>query len=141
MTIPRVCVACFGGVLALVALCYGILQGSANAWRLFVTLVPPLIVCIWWMVDRAALERRIRRLEARSEIADERRVTAQTDLTEVEHKLHEIEGRVVDVENLSTPVDELQGKMEPHERGNRTGPMQLTYVNRATTAGLSVNSQ
>jgi septal ring factor EnvC (AmiA/AmiB activator) len=64
-----------------------------------------LIVFVWWIVDREALERRIRRLEARSEIAEERRVTTQTDLTEVEHKLDEIEGRVVDVENLTSPAN------------------------------------
>ncbi len=93
MTLPRVCVACSGGVLALVTLSYGILHGSADAWRLFLSLIPPLIVFIWWMIDRATLERRIRRLEARSEIADERRITAQTGITEVEHKLKEIEGR------------------------------------------------
>jgi hypothetical protein len=141
MTKPRVCVACFGGALALVALCYGILHGSADAWRLFLTLVPPLMVFIWWMVDRAALERRIRRLEARSEIADERRVTAQTDLTEVEHKLHEIEGRVVDVENLSSPADEPQGKMDLHETGNGTEPIQLGYANKTIIVRLPVSSQ
>jgi hypothetical protein len=91
-------------------LCYGIRHGSADAWRLFLTLIPPLIVFVWWMLDRAALERRIKRLEARSEIADERRVTAQDHLAEVEHKLHEVEGRVVDVENLASPANEAWGK-------------------------------
>ena len=111
----RVCAASVGVALALVALCYGILRGSADAWLPFLSLVPPLIVFIWWMVDRAALERRIRRLEARSEIADERRITAQTDLTEVEQRLNTIEGRVDDVECSAGPVDEAQGKLDAHE--------------------------
>jgi hypothetical protein len=92
------------------------------------------------MVDRAALERRVRRLEARSEIADERRVTARTDLTEVEHKLHEIEGRVVDVENLSSPVDEPQERMDSHEGGNGTKHIQLGFANETIMARLPVNS-
>jgi hypothetical protein len=141
MTIPRVGVACFGGALALVTLCYGVLYGSADAWRLFLTLVPPLIVFIWWMVDRAALERRIRRLEARSEIADERRVTAQTNLTEVEHKLHEIEGRVVDVENLGSPANEAQGELALHETGNGTGHIQLGCVDKTIIVRLPVYPQ
>jgi hypothetical protein len=103
MTVQRISVACLGGTLMLVLLCYGVLYGSADTWRLSLGLVATLIVFIWWMVDRGALERRIRRLEARSEIADERRVTAQTNLTEVEHKLREVEDRVVDFESLSSP--------------------------------------
>ncbi|HYK88995.1 MAG TPA: hypothetical protein VE398_09505 [Acidobacteriota bacterium] len=142
MTIlPRVCVAFFAGALALVALCYAILHGSAETWRLFVSLIPPLIVFIWWMVDRAALERRIRRLEARSEIADERRVTAQSNLTEVERKLHEIEGRVVDVENLASPADEAQGKLTSHEITNGTSHMQLGRADSTVIVRLPVNPQ
>jgi len=139
MTIPRVAVACFGGALVLVTLCYGILHGSADAWRLFLTLVPPLIVFVWWMVDRAALERRIRRLEARSEIADERRVTAQTNLTEVEYKLHEIEGRVVDVENLASPANEAQSELASHETANGTGHIHLGCVGKTIIVRLPVN--
>jgi hypothetical protein len=56
-----------------------------------------------WIIDRAALERRIRRLEARSEIADERRVIAQTDLSEFEHKLEEVETRIAYAEKLQGP--------------------------------------
>jgi len=141
MTIPRVCVACLAGALAFFMLCYGTLYGSADAWRLFLTLVPPLIVFVWWMVDRAALERRIRRLEARSEIADERRVTAQTDLTEVEHKLHEIEGRVVDVENLASPANEARGKLASHETANGTGHIQLGRMGKTIMVRLPVNPQ
>jgi len=100
MKSPRIYAACFSGVLALFALYNGIVHRSAAAWWLFAVLVPPLIVFVWWMADRTALERRIKRLEARSEIADERRVVTQTDLAEVEHKLQEIETRVADVENI-----------------------------------------
>jgi hypothetical protein len=103
MTRSRIYSACFWGAAALFALYCGIAYGSSIAWWLFAALVPPLIVFVWWMFDRAALERRIRRLEARSEIADERRVTSQTDLTKVEHRLHEIENRVDDVENVGSP--------------------------------------
>lgn len=99
MTTPRVYLACLWGVIALFALYNGIAHGSAIAWWLLVALVPPLIVFVWWMVDRAALERRIRRLEARSEIGDERRVDAHVDLAKVEHRLHEIETRVAQVED------------------------------------------
>ena len=141
MTQPRVCVACLGGALALVALFSAILHGSAEAWRLFLSLVPTLIVFTWWMVDRAALERRIKRLEARSEIADERRVTAQTNLTEVEHKLYEIEGRVVDVENLAGPADEAQEKLTSHVTTNGTEHIRLGCVDKATIVRLPVNPQ
>lgn len=83
---------------------FDVFGGVVNAWWAlpFVLLA---ILGIWWRVDRAALERRIRRLEARSVIADERRVTASNGLTEVEHKLHEVEGRVVDMESLPGPED------------------------------------
>jgi hypothetical protein len=99
MITPRTCLAGLWGAIALFALYRGIVYRSASAWWLVVALVPPLIVFVWWMLDRAALERRISRLEARSEIGDERRVTAHTDLTKVEHKLHEIETRVAQVED------------------------------------------
>ncbi len=141
MIMPRACAAGFGGALALVTLWYGIHHGSADAWPLLLGLVPALIVFIWWMIDRAALERRIKRLEARSEIADERRVTAQTNLAEVEHKLHEIEGRVVDVENLANPADEAQGELTSHETANGTGHIQLGCVDKTLVFGPPVNPQ
>lgn len=100
MTTLRIYLAFVWGVIALFALCIGVARQSAAAWSLFLTLVPPLIVFVWWIIDRAALERRIRRLEARSEIADERRVDTQTDLTEVGRKLNAIEARVTDVESV-----------------------------------------
>jgi hypothetical protein len=99
MTPPRIYLACIWGAIALFSLYKGIAHGSAVAWWLLAALVPPLIVFVWWMVDRAALERRISRLEARSEIGDERRVVAHSDLSKVEHKLHEIETRVAQVED------------------------------------------
>jgi len=99
MTAPRIYLACLWGVIALIALFGGIVHGSTVAWWLVVTLVPPLIVFVWWMADRATLERRIKRLEAQSEIGDERRVVAHTDLSKIEHRLHEIETRVARVEN------------------------------------------
>jgi hypothetical protein len=99
MPTPRVLVACLWGALALFALYSGIAHGSEIAWRFFFALIPPLIVFIWWMIDRTALERRIRRLEASSEIGDERRVVAHTDLSKAEHKLSELETRVAQVED------------------------------------------
>jgi type VI protein secretion system component VasK len=94
--------ACLWGVIAFCALYNGVAHGSAVAWWLLAALVPPLIVFVWWMVDRSALERRIKRLEAQSEIGDERRVDAHTDLTEVEQKLQEIETRITQVEDNET---------------------------------------
>jgi len=99
MTTPRVYLACLWGAIALFALYNGVAHRSAVAWWLLAALVPPLVVFIWWMVDRAALERRIKRLEARSEIGDERRIVANADLTNVEHQLREIETRVAQVED------------------------------------------
>ena len=99
MTAPRIYAACLWGAIALVALYNGVSHRSAVAWWLLAALVPPLIVFAWWMADRATLERRITRLEARSEIGEERRVDAHTDLTQVEHRLHEIESRVAQVED------------------------------------------
>jgi hypothetical protein len=100
MAALRIYIAFVWGAFALFALCIAVALRSAAAWSLFLTLVPPLIVFVWWIIDRAALERRIMRLEARSEIADKRRVDAQTDLTEVGRKLNAIEARVTDVESV-----------------------------------------
>jgi len=139
MTIPRLCVAFFGGALAFAMLCYSVFYGSADAWRLPLTLIPALIVFIWWMVDRAALERRIRRLEVRSEIADERRITAQTNLSEVENNLHEIEDRVVDVENLSRLADQSQVEPTSLETASGTGEIPPGSVGKTIIIRLPVN--
>jgi type VI protein secretion system component VasK len=96
---PRVYLACVWVVSALFVLYDGIVHRSSVALSLAAALVPPLIVFIWWTVDRAALERRIKRLEARSEIGDERRIVAHDDLNKVSHRLHEIETRVSQVED------------------------------------------
>ncbi len=111
MPTSRLCVAFFGGAVVFFTLCYGLVRESAGAWRLLIALAPPLIVFSWWMVDRAALERRIRRLEACSEIADERRVTVRTDLTEAEHKLHRMEARIDEIEKLTSRA-EAQDEMD-----------------------------
>jgi hypothetical protein len=84
---------------------------SADAWRPLIALAPLLIVVTWWMVDRAALERHIRRLEARSAIADGRRVTARTDLSEPEHKLQRMEARNDEFEKLTSRA-EAQDEMD-----------------------------
>jgi len=123
-----------GGALAILALWYGILRGSLDAWLPFFSLVPPLIVFIWWMVDRTAIERRIRRLEAGSEIADERRVSAQTNLTKVEHRVRDIEGRVGDVENIAAPANEPQDKLAPHETTTGTGLIPLGCADKTIIA-------
>jgi len=94
MTAARNYLAGFWGAAAFYFLCYGIIHRSAYALLLFAALAPLLVISVLWMIDRAALEQRIKRLEARSEIADERRVIAQTDLSEVEHKLVEVETRI-----------------------------------------------
>jgi membrane protein implicated in regulation of membrane protease activity len=99
MTKPRIYLACLWGASALFALYMGIARGSAVAWWFLVALVPPLIVFVWWMVDRAGLEQRIKRLEARSEIGEERRITAHSDLAEVERGYREIKTRVERMEN------------------------------------------
>jgi membrane protein implicated in regulation of membrane protease activity len=99
MNAARNYLACFWGVAAFYLLCYGITYRSADALLLFAALASPLAIFLWWMVDRAALERRITRLEARSDIAKENRVVMQTDITEVEHKLEEVETRVAFAEN------------------------------------------
>ncbi len=109
MTAAKNYLACFWGAAAFYSLCYGIICRSADALLLFATLAPLLAVFLWWMIDRAALERRIKRLEARSEIADERRVVAQADLAEVEHKLEEVETRVTSAENVKKAQVENSG--------------------------------
>jgi membrane protein implicated in regulation of membrane protease activity len=96
--------ACFWGAAAFYLLCHGIALRSVNALLLFAALAPSLVVFIWWMIDRAALERRIKRLEARSDIAVEKRAVMQTDLTEVEHKLVEVETRVASAEKIKAPA-------------------------------------
>lgn len=87
MPTSRLWVASFGGAVVLFTLCDGMVRESADSWRPPIALAPILTVVTWWMVDRAALERHIRRLEARSAIADGRQVTVRTDLSEAEHKL------------------------------------------------------
>ena len=99
MTTPRMYLAYPWGASALFALYMGIAHRSAVAWWLLVALVPPFIVFVWWMVDRAGLERRIKRLEARSEIAEERRITARSNIAEVEREFHEIKTRFEQMEN------------------------------------------
>ena len=124
--------ACLWGVIAFCALYNGVAHGSAVAWWLLAALVPPLIVFVWWMADRAALERRIRRLEAQSEIGDERRVDAHTDLAEIEHKLQEIETRVVQVEDNEAGA----------ARSGVRQPEQSSEHGSVSAAGaISVNSQ
>ena len=97
--------ACLWGAAAFYALCYGILHKSPNALLLFAAIAPSLAVFVYWMIDRAALERRITRLEARSEIADERRIVTLTDLAGVEHRLGEVETRVECAENVRPQVE------------------------------------
>jgi hypothetical protein len=102
MKATKIYAACSWGVIAVFTLYAGMIYGSSAAWWFFVALVPSLIVFVWWIVDSNALERRIKRLEVRSEIADERRVVTQTDLKGVEHKLNAIETRVADVEEMES---------------------------------------
>lgn len=92
--------ACFWGASTFYLLCSGIASGSEHALLLFAALAPSLVVFLWCMIDRASLERRIKRLEARSEIAAENRVVMQTDLTEVEHTLEEVKTRVACAEKI-----------------------------------------
>jgi hypothetical protein len=100
MNAARNCLACFWGVAAFCSLCYGILYRSADSLLLSAALIPSSVVSILWIIDRATLERRIKRLEARSEIADERRITTQSDLSEFEHKLEEVQTRMACAERL-----------------------------------------
>jgi hypothetical protein len=141
MIAPRVWIACFGGTLAAVTLLYGIIYQSVGAQHLLLILVPPLIVFIWWMVDRAALEHRIRSLEARTEIGDERRVTTQINLADVEHKLHEVEGRVADFEKLTSPANVTQGKVGSRETVNEARHMRLERAHKAIMVFPPVSSK
>ena len=97
--------ACLWGATAFYSLCYGVLHRSTTALLLFAAIAPSLAVFVYWMIDRAALERRITRLEARSEIADERRLVTLTDLAGVEHRLVEVEARVECAENVGPHAD------------------------------------
>jgi hypothetical protein len=126
MTRPRIYLACLWGGIALFALFNGITRGSAVAWYLLIVLVPPLIVFVWWMADRAALERRIKRLEAQSEIGDERRVVAYTDLAKVEHKLFEIETRLAQVERHE--AGEAESGIRRRERSSGNGSNSVAGV-------------
>ncbi len=100
MSVGKNVLACLWGVAAFYVLFYGLLFRSANALLLFAAIAPLLAMFVCWMIDRAALERRITRLEARSTIADERRLLAQTDLAGVEHRLEEFKARVECAENI-----------------------------------------
>jgi hypothetical protein len=122
MPAPRVLIAWLWGTMALFPLYGAIAHGAEIPWRFFFAIVAPFIVFVWWMIDRSALERRIRRLEAHSEIGDERRVTAHTDLTKAEHKLSELETRVAQVEDkdargMKSAAHRLR---QPSEQGSRT---------------------
>ncbi len=126
MTTPRLYVAGFAAVLVFLTLCYAIFYTNSTAWQLFRALFPALIVFLWWMLDSAALQKRIKRLETRSEIADERRVTAQTGLLEVEQKLSQIENRVVNCENPSPTGDRSgQHNQEPVKVKHNAIPLLL----------------
>jgi hypothetical protein len=91
MSAKKIFLACLWGAAAFYLLCYAITHRSANALLLFASIAPLLAVFVCWMIDLAALERRITRLEARSEIADERRLATQTGLAGVGHRLEEVE--------------------------------------------------
>jgi hypothetical protein len=116
-TTPRIYVAILWGVSALFALYQGIVHGWITAWWLVLMIIQPLIVFVWWMVDRAALERRISRLEARSEIGYERRVTASEDLSKIEHKLYEIESRVARSEDHENGAARSGAQAQKQESG------------------------
>ena len=102
MSSAKGCLACIWGAAAFYLLCHGIAYKSADALLLFAALAPSLVLFIWWMIDQASLEHRIRRIEARSEIAAEKRVVMQTDLTEVEHKLEQVETKVASAEAVNS---------------------------------------
>jgi hypothetical protein len=103
MPTSRLYVASFGGAVVLFSLCHGMVCESADAWQPLLALAPLLIVVTWWMVDRAALERHIRRLEARSAIAAGRRVTARTDISEAEHRLKTRQGTMSSRNSRAAP--------------------------------------
>ncbi len=94
MGTEKIYVACLWGAATFWILCYGITNRSINALLLFAALTPSLIVFLWWMHDRVSLERRIGRLEARSDIAAEKRAVMASDLAEVDHKLDAVKARV-----------------------------------------------
>ena len=100
MSAKKIYVACLWGASTFWLLCYGITNRSVNALLLFAALTPSLVVFLWWMFDRASLERRITRLEARSDIAAEKRAVMQTDLAEVDHKLDVVKARVDGAEKI-----------------------------------------
>ena len=100
MNAARNCLACFWGVAAFCSLCYGLLYRSADSLLLSAALIPSFVISVLWIIDRAMLERRIKRLETRSEIADERRITTQSDISEFEHKLEEVQTRIACAERL-----------------------------------------
>jgi hypothetical protein len=108
MNAEKIYVACFWGAATFWLLCYGITNRSTNALLLVAALTPSLVVFIWWMIDRTSLERRIRRLEARSEIAAEKRAVMQTDLVEVDHKLDAVKARVDNAEKNKSLAYNLQ---------------------------------
>ena len=100
MNATKLYLACLWGAAAFYLLCYGLAYRSADALLLFAALAPSLVVFLWWMIDRASLERRIKRLEARSDIAAEKRAVMQTDLSEVELRLEEVNTRVASAERI-----------------------------------------
>jgi hypothetical protein len=105
MSSVKTYLACLWGAAAFYLLCYGVTYSSVNALLLFAALASSLAVFLWWTIDRAALERRITRLEARSEIAAEKRVVMQTGLSQVEHKLEQVETRVTSAENSKAQAE------------------------------------
>lgn len=128
----RFYLACLWGAIAFFALYRGIGHGSVVAWWLLAALVPALFVFIWWMVDRAALERRIRRLEVRSEIGDERRVDAHADLIKVVHRVQEIETRVAQVEDHDAGTTRSGVNRREQFSGHSRG---------SVAAGISLNAK
>jgi hypothetical protein len=103
MIAKRHFLACLWGAAAFCVLCYGVTNRSESAFLLFAASAPSLAIFIWWTIDRGALERRITRLEARSEIADERRLVTQADLAGVEHRLEAVETGVKGPEKHQIP--------------------------------------
>jgi hypothetical protein len=100
MSAVKIYLACLWGAAAFFLLCYGLTYRNTDALLLVAAIAPSLVVFIWWMIDRASLERRIKRLEARSVIAAEKRAVMQTDLVEVDHKLDEVKARVDGAEKI-----------------------------------------
>jgi hypothetical protein len=100
MRAEKIYMACLWGAATFWLLCYGITNRSVNALLLTAALAPSLVVFLWWMFDCASLERRIGRLEARTDIAAEKRVVMETDLAEVDHKVDVVKARVDDAEKI-----------------------------------------